>query len=178
MFNRSCRICLAVSLSILTICVIIRMLKRRSFRKFHWFSQRFFRCFMSKGVPDVRRIPLSPGLQVWTVRAIHTLAYVTQHYHHIPPLTAGHILSDYFQFNKKFQTDALLDFLPSHESVRTEHIHTQTKPRGKLTDVERRVQFCSILEASRSLPSTRSPVLRVTPVECAQFRYLTAASLI
>jgi hypothetical protein len=43
-----------------------------------------------------------------------------------------------FLFHKEFQIDALLDFHPSHESGRaTQHGHTQTKLRGKPTDIER-----------------------------------------
>jgi hypothetical protein len=44
----------------------------------------------------------------------------------------------FFQFHKKFQIDALLNFHPSHESSReTQHRHTQTKLKGKPTDTEK-----------------------------------------
>jgi hypothetical protein len=45
-----------------------------------------------------------------------------------------------------------VSFHLGHESSRaTQHSHTHTKLRGKPTDIETRVQVCSILEASRSI---------------------------
>jgi hypothetical protein len=47
---------------------------------------------------------------------------------------------DFFQFYKKFQIDALLDFQPSLETGKTtQHGHTQATLRGKPTYIERRV---------------------------------------
>jgi hypothetical protein len=52
----------------------------------------------------------------------------------------------------KFQNDALLHFHPSHNSGRaTQHGHNQTKLRGKPTDIEGQIQYCSIQEGSRSI---------------------------
>jgi hypothetical protein len=76
MFNRSCKICLTVSLSISAISAIIRMLKRRSFRIFRSFAQRFHRFLMSKGVLDLHSLPVPPDLP-WTVCAIQKLACMT-----------------------------------------------------------------------------------------------------
>jgi hypothetical protein len=58
------------------------------------------------------------------------------------------ILEFFFQFNKKFLIDALLDFHSSHKSGRaTQHGHIQTKLRDKPTDIERKVQSCLIWES-------------------------------
>jgi hypothetical protein len=78
----------------------------------------------------------------------------------------------FFQFHKKFQTDALLNFRPSHESgIATQHGHTQTKLRGKPTDIERRVQSWPIWESSRSITFHSFPTPKVSPVQCAQSPY-------
>jgi hypothetical protein len=104
---------------------------------------------MLNGILDVRHLPL-PFDFLWSIYAIQKSAW--QHYHCTPPLTVGNILSEIFQFHKIIQIDALLNFHPSHESSRaTRHYHTQTKLRGKPTDVERRVWSCSIWEGSRSI---------------------------
>jgi hypothetical protein len=67
--------------------------------------------------------------------------------------------SEFFQFSKKFQIDVLLDFHPSHESCSaTQHRHTQTKLRRKLTDKA----------------SLVSPLSQVSLAECSQSRYLIA----
>jgi hypothetical protein len=54
----------------------------------------------------------------------------------------------FFSFTENFSLIALPDFHPSHKSDRTtQHGHTQTKVvRGKPTDMDRRVQSCSIRE--------------------------------
>jgi hypothetical protein len=131
----------------------------------------------------------------WTVCATQELACLTKHYHRTPHLTAANNLSDFFfLFHKKFQIDALLDFHPSHESGRaTQHGHTQTKLRGKQANTERRVQSCSIREASRSityysLPISTSFHCRVNAIplfysrtsytKWTQSRYFIAAPLI
>jgi hypothetical protein len=91
-----------------------------------------------------------------------------------------HSAGVYFQFHKKFQIDALLDFHPSHESGRaTQHGHTQTKLRGKLNDIERRVRSCSIWEGSRSLtfhslptPTSFPGIVRAAPLLYSHTSYI------
>jgi hypothetical protein len=61
------------------------------------------------------------------------------------------LLLEILQLYKQFQIDVLLSFRPSHKSSR-QHIMVILKlssNRGKLTDTERRVQSCSVREASR-----------------------------
>jgi hypothetical protein len=73
----------------------------------------------------------------------------------------------------------LLDFHPSHESGRaTQHGHTQTELRGKPTDIERRVSIVPFEKVQGLLPFGRSPLLEVSPVQCAQSRYFIATSRI
>jgi hypothetical protein len=96
-----------------------------------------------------------------------------------PPLTVGQLETFcifFFQFHKKFQIDALLDFYPSHESGRaTQHGHTQIKFRGKPADsIERWIQSCLIWEGSRLITFNCSPLLQVSLVQCAQPRCFVA----
>jgi hypothetical protein len=115
---------------------------------------------MSKGILDVRHLPLPPDIP-WTVCDIRKLTYMTQHYHCTPPLTVGNILPELFQFRKKFQINALLNFHSSHESGRTrQHSQTQTKLRGKPTDTEWPVQSCLIQVDSRLITFTWSSLYK------------------
>jgi hypothetical protein len=51
----------------------------------------------------------------------------------------------FFNFTRNFRLIALLNFHLSHERGReTQHGHIQTKLRGNPTDIQRRVQSCSI----------------------------------
>jgi hypothetical protein len=70
----------------------------------------------------------------------------------------------FFQFHNKFQIYALLNFHPSHESGRaTHHGLNQTKLRGKPTDIDIRVQSCSIWEGPRSITFHPLPTHTVFP---------------
>jgi hypothetical protein len=81
----------------------------------------------------------------------------------------------FFNLRRNFRLIALLDFHPNHESWRaTQHGHTQTKLKGKptYTDESSLVLFEKL---QIRLPITRSPLLQVSTVECAQSRCFIAA---
>jgi hypothetical protein len=92
----------------------------------------------------------------------------------------NNLLGFFFRFHKTFQIDALLDFHLSHESCRaTQRGHTQTKLRGKPTDIERRIQSCLIWECSRSitfhslpLPTSFPGTVRAVPSFYSHASYL------
>jgi hypothetical protein len=92
---------------------------------------------------------------------------------HVRNITVGNILSKFFfQFHKKLQIDAELDFHTSHKSGRaTQHGHTQAKLRGKPTDKERWSSLVWFEKVQGRLPFTCSPLLQVSPVQCTQSCY-------
>jgi hypothetical protein len=57
----------------------------------------------------------------------------------------------FFNFTWNFKLMCCLIFILHKSGRATQHGHTQTKLRGKPIDVERRVQSCSIREASKSI---------------------------